>query len=171
MNKQDTVYVGELPSPLGPLKIMWSDAGLHFVEFADWGDRFEVANRDWSPSEAPSGLIARTPYPLAFERYFNGDLTAFDDLALVYDGSPFQLAVWAELLKIEPGTTSTYGALAKNVGQPGGARAVGSANHHNPIGIVIPCHRVIASDGSLAGYGGGVERKHWLLAHEGAILI
>lgn len=165
------LYLGDLPSPIGDLKIMWSDAGLHFVEFADSCDRFELANRNWTPTEAPSGLIEKTPYPGAFERYFNGALDAFDDLPLVYDGTPFQLSIWKELLKIRPGTTATYGDLAKNVGQPGASRAVGSANHNNPIGIIIPCHRVIASDGSLAGYGGGVERKHWLLAHEGAILI
>lgn len=165
------LYLGDLPSPIGDLKIMWSDAGLHFVEFTDSLDRFEMANRNWKPTKAPAGLIAKTPYPHAFERYFNGDLTAFDDLALIYEGTPFQRSVWEGLLEIKPGTTSTYGELAKKVGRPGGARAVGSANHNNPIGIIIPCHRVIASDGSLAGYGGGVERKHWLLAHEGAILI
>lgn len=165
------LYLGDLPSPIGGLKIMWSDAGLHFVEFTDSLDRFEMANRNWKPTEAPAGLIAKTPYPAAFERYFNGDLTAFNDLALVYEGTSFQRSVWEGLLEIKPGATSTYGELAKKVGRPGGARAVGSANHNNPIGIIIPCHRVIASDGSLAGYGGGVERKHWLLAHEGAILI
>lgn len=169
------LFLGDQPSPIGDLKIMWSDAGLHFVEFADsghgGGGRFEAANRNWKPSRAPTGLIAETPYPDAFERYFNGELDAFDDFTLIYEGTSFQNSVWAELLKITPGTTASYGELAKNLGQPGASRAVGSANHNNPIGIIIPCHRVIGADGSMTGYGGGMERKHWLLAHEGAILL
>lgn len=171
MTKLRNLFTATLPSPLGTLKVMWNDDGLHCVEFADAEARLESANRNWPPAETPAGPVNKTPYPAAFERYWGGDLTAFDDFALVYDGTPFQLSVWEELRKIEPGTTSTYGDLAKAVGQPGASRAVGSANHNNPLGIVIPCHRVINSDGSLGGYGGGVERKHWLLAHEGAILL
>lgn len=165
------LFLGDLPSPIGDLKIMWNEDGLHFVEFDHEGGRFDTANRDWSPTKAPAGLIKETTYPTAFENYFGGDMAAFDDLALVYDGTPFQLSVWAELQRIPPGATWSYGDLAKNIGQPGASRAVGMANHNNPIGIIIPCHRVIGADGSMTGYGGGMERKHWLLAHEGAILL
>ena len=97
--------------------------------------------------------------------YFDGDRTAFD-LPLHATGTPFQLRVWAALCEIPGGATWSYRQLAEHVGSPGAMRAVGAANGQNPISIVVPCHRVIGSDGSLTGYGGGLEAKRWLLAHE-----
>lgn len=99
------------------------------------------------------------------EAYFAGELAEFT-LAIAPAGAPFQLRVWRALLEIPFGTTESYGALARRIGLPQAARAVGLANGRNPISIVIPCHRVIGADGSLTGYGGGLERKRWLLAHE-----
>jgi len=100
--------------------------------------------------------------------YFEGDLTALDDIAVRMTGSAFQLRVWAALRRIPAGTTTTYGQLAAQIGRPSAARAVGLANGANPLAIVVPCHRVIGADGSLAGYGGGLARKAWLLRHERA---
>jgi methylated-DNA-[protein]-cysteine S-methyltransferase len=97
--------------------------------------------------------------------YFSGRLLDFD-LDLKPEGTGFQKVVWKGLLDIPYGATESYGSLAKRIGHEGGARAVGLANGHNPIGIIIPCHRVIGADGSLTGYGGGIERKQWLLHHE-----
>jgi methylated-DNA-[protein]-cysteine S-methyltransferase len=97
--------------------------------------------------------------------YFAGELQAFD-LPLAPQGTAFQKLVWQGLLDIPFGATESYGALAKRIGHDGAARAVGLANGHNPIGIIIPCHRVIGANGSLTGYGGGIERKQWLLTHE-----
>lgn len=97
--------------------------------------------------------------------YFSGERLEFD-LALKPEGTGFQRTVWKALLDIPYGTTESYGSLAKRIGHEGGARAVGLANGHNPIGIIIPCHRVIGANGSLTGYGGGIERKQWLLEHE-----
>ena len=97
--------------------------------------------------------------------YFSGELQSFD-LPLAPEGTPFQKIVWRGLLDIPFGATESYGSLAKRIGHDGAARAVGLANGHNPIGIIIPCHRVIGADGSLTGYGGGIERKQWLLEHE-----
>lgn len=97
--------------------------------------------------------------------YFAGELRAFD-LSLAPRGTDFQRAVWRALLNIEVGTTTTYGEIARRIGSPNAPRAVGLANGHNPIGIIVPCHRVIGANGSLTGYGGGIERKRWLLAHE-----
>jgi methylated-DNA-[protein]-cysteine S-methyltransferase len=97
--------------------------------------------------------------------YFRGERLEFD-LPLAAEGTPFQKAVWAELVKIPCGTTTTYGELAKKLGRPNAARAVGAANGANPIWLIVPCHRVIGSNGSLTGYAGGVELKDKLLAWE-----
>ncbi len=141
----------------------------------------EVAALDFSDFEARlRRLIARhhgaaatiTAGPLpaavaaALDRWFNGDLTALSALPLAQAGSPFQRRVWAALAAIPPGETRSYGEIARSLGQPGAARAVGLANSQNPIAIIIPCHRVIGASGSLTGYAGGVARKQWLLAHE-----
>lgn len=103
----------------------------------------------------------------ALDRYFAGDLTAIDALAVNPSGTPFQLRVWSALRDVRAGSTTSYSAIAKRLGTPQAVRAVGAANGANPIPIVIPCHRVIGADGRLVGYGGGLERKRWLLAHEG----
>jgi methylated-DNA-[protein]-cysteine S-methyltransferase len=100
--------------------------------------------------------------------YFAGDLRAFDGVALDAGGTPFQQRVWAALREIPAGDTISYLTLARRIGDPTAARAVGAANGANPIAIVVPCHRVIASDGRLSGYAGGVHRKRWLLDHERA---
>jgi len=102
--------------------------------------------------------------------YFAGTLHAFD-LPLAPRGTPFQLAVWNALLEVPWGETISYAELARRVGKPSAVRAVGAANGANPIPVIIPCHRVIGSNGSLTGYGGGIERKQWLLAHEGRRLF
>jgi len=106
----------------------------------------------------------------ALRAYFKGDLGALDGVAVDPGGTPFQRRVWSELRKIRAGSTISYGNLAERSGNALARRAVGAANAFNPIPLFIPCHRVIASDGSLHGYGGGLENKRWLLVHEGAFL-
>ncbi len=102
----------------------------------------------------------------ALADYFAGDLDAIADLPTAANGTAFQLSVWAALRQIPVGETVSYGALAARIGRPKAVRAVGLANGANPIAIVVPCHRVIGADASLTGYGGGLHRKRWLLAHE-----
>jgi methylated-DNA-[protein]-cysteine S-methyltransferase len=102
----------------------------------------------------------------AIGRYFAGELTAIDSLPVRTAGTPFQREVWRALREISCGTTLSYTKLAARIGRPNAVRAVGLANGSNPVGVVVPCHRVIGSDGSLTGYGGGIERKRWLLEHE-----
>ena len=116
-----------------------------------------------APDAAPFPLLRRQ-----LAEYFAGERTAFE-LPLAPAGTPFQRGVWDALLAIPYGETRSYGELAAAVGKPGAARAVGRANHDNPIGVVIPCHRVIGAGGSLTGYAGGVERKRYLLELEGAL--
>jgi methylated-DNA-[protein]-cysteine S-methyltransferase len=112
------------------------------------------------PARNPSGLSQ------AFRKYFAGDLMAIDKLPVKTGGTPFQRDVWRALRKIKCGTTVSYAQLAERIDRPTAVRAVGLANGSNPIGVVVPCHRVIGSNGSLTGYGGGLDRKRWLLEHE-----
>src|SRR5262249_9271416 len=102
----------------------------------------------------------------ALEDYFNGDIGALLEVKTATAGTPFQREVWKALRTIPAGTTRSYGELAARIGRAGASRAVGAANGANPIPIVVPCHRVIGADGSLTGFGGGLENKKWLLAHE-----
>lgn len=115
--------------------------------------------------ETPSAIRA------AFDRYFAGELDALADIPWRVAGTAFQRQVWAALTEIPAGETRTYSQQAARIGRPAAVRAVGLANGANPIGIVIPCHRVIGANGSLTGFGGGIERKRWLLAHEGVALL
>jgi methylated-DNA-[protein]-cysteine S-methyltransferase len=109
----------------------------------------------------PGGIVAR------LRAYFGGDLRALDAIPADPGGTPFQRRVWAALRRIPVGTTLSYSMMARDIGDPDAVRAVGTANGSNPVPVVIPCHRVIGADGSLTGYGGGLERKRWLLVHEG----
>jgi O-6-methylguanine DNA methyltransferase len=146
-----------------------SDGVLRALDFSDYAARMQrLLARHYGAfnlveGDAPAELVS------ALDAYFAGDLAALDDIAVATAGSDFQRQVWTALRAIPAGTTSGYGALAARIGKPGAARAVGLANGLNPIGIVVPCHRVIGASGALTGYAGGVERKRWLLAHEGAI--
>jgi methylated-DNA-[protein]-cysteine S-methyltransferase len=145
-------------SPLGPLLLGAEDGALTLL----WMSPL--------PERETGGADARDRAVLAaardqLEAYFAGDLTAFD-LPLAPVGTPFQQRVWSALAEIPFGETVSYGSLAIRLGRPGAARAVGLANGSNPISIIIPCHRVIGSDGRLTGYGGGIDRKAWLLDHE-----
>jgi methylated-DNA-[protein]-cysteine S-methyltransferase len=107
----------------------------------------------------------------AIRGYFAGDLGALDRLPVETGGTTFQQAVWRELREIRCGTTISYSELAHRIGNPTATRAVGLANGSNPVGVIIPCHRVIGANGSLTGYGGGLERKRWLLAHESSSMF
>jgi methylated-DNA-[protein]-cysteine S-methyltransferase len=112
------------------------------------------------PDQNPFGLTN------AIRAYFEGELEAIDTLPVATEGTSFQKSVWRALRDIPAGETISYGELANRIGKPAAVRAVGLANGANPIGIVVPCHRVIGANGSLTGYGGGIERKRWLLDHE-----
>ncbi len=119
----------------------------------------------WTVREAAAPTRARK----ALEAYFDGQIEAIDALETATGGTAFQRQVWAALRTIPAGTTWSYGALADRIGRPKAVRAAGLANGANPIGVIVPCHRVIGADGSLTGYGGGLPRKRWLLAHEDAL--
>lgn len=154
-----TIYYTHIDSPLGPL-LLTSD-GTALTSLTMTQHKHGVAVQpDWQQDAAP---FAATQKQL--DAYFAGDLHTFD-LPLHAIGTAFQQRVWQALLDIPFGHTQSYGELAKRIDKPKASRAVGLANGRNPISIIVPCHRVIGANGSLTGYGGGIERKRWLLNHE-----
>lgn len=158
-----------LPTPLGKLNIWLSaDNILQFVGWEEFHDEtLHQLKNYYSIKEINLQKINNTPTPIqAIADYFNGNIKAIDSLAVASFGTSFQQQVWQKLRTIPAGTTSTYGELAKQIGKPLASRAVGMANHCNPIAIVVPCHRVIGKNKKLTGYAGGLERKQWLLDHE-----
>lgn len=164
------LLLDRMPSPLGTLVLVCDGQVLRALGFGDdeaqlsrWLARCEGARR-LTPGRAPAAI--RRP----IEEYFDGQLGALERVPVEAAGTPFQRAVWSALRTIPAGATVTYGQLAARVGRPGHSRAVGMANGANPVAIVVPCHRVIGADGTLTGYGGGLDRKRWLLAHERALL-
>lgn len=154
------MYYCYLAAPIGPLLIAGDEAALRGIWFAEHG-RAAAPQRGWV--EAGSGPLAEACQQL--DQYFAGRRTSFD-LPLAPEGTPFQKAVWRCLRQIPYGATISYGELARRVGKPGAARAVGAANGRNRIPIVIPCHRVIAADGTLGGFRGGLGLKTALLELE-----
>jgi methylated-DNA-[protein]-cysteine S-methyltransferase len=157
-------------TPTGPMLLV-TDADDN-VRALDWEDHTDRLNHLMRLYEGPVRLEARpapSPTRRAMEAYFAGDLRAIDALPAKTGGTSFQREVWAALRTIPTGQTTTYGRLATRLGRPKAMRAVGMANGANPISIIVPCHRVIGADSSLTGYGGGIERKRWLLRHEGAV--
>ena len=158
-----------LPTPIGDLLIVADDEGNLRATF--WTDHEQDLQRVLRRHYAGSPVVLQpghNPHGLthAIARYFAGELHTIDTLPVRTAGTPFQREVWSALRDIRCGTTISYGQLAARLDRPAAVRAVGLANGANPIGVVVPCHRVIGANGSLTGYGGGIERKRWLLDHE-----
>ncbi len=164
-----SLLIDRLDTPIGEMLIVMDHDG--YLRSVDWADHETRMRRLLKIHCGQDGFrLDRAPSPNgltdAINRYFHGDLTAIDNLLIKTNGTPFQCEVWRALRSIPHGTTVSYMELAALIGRPTAVRAVGSANGSNPVGVVVPCHRVIGSDGSLTGYGGGIERKSWLLNHE-----
>jgi methylated-DNA-[protein]-cysteine S-methyltransferase len=156
-------------TPTGPMLIVTDDEqNLRALDWEDHEPRMmKLLHRYYGAdavrlSERPRASAAAN----ALAAYFDGDIEAVSDLPVATNGSDFQRTVWDALRRIPAGHSISYGALAARIGRPTAARAVGLANGANPIAIVVPCHRVIGADAALTGYGGGLDRKRWLLAHE-----
>jgi len=164
------ILSSRIETPIGPLVLLAREGILLMLEFEDAASRVEREMNARFRGEGhqhvadPFGLVSR------IRDYFAGELSAIDGIETDGGGTDFQRKVWAELRRIPTGVTISYAELARRLGDPKATRAVGTANGRNPISIVVPCHRVIGADGSLTGYGGGVDRKRWLLVHEGALL-
>ena len=153
------MYWTVLDTPIDPLLLVGDETGLHELHF--------------SPFTPPAGLprddAVLAPVTAQLREYFAGERLAFD-LALCPAGSAFQQKVWMALRDIPYGRTTSYGEIATELGQPTASRAVGLANGRNPLAVIVPCHRVIGANGALTGFGGGLERKRWLLEHERRVL-
>jgi methylated-DNA-[protein]-cysteine S-methyltransferase len=162
------IRVQTIASPIGPLTTAERGGRICLLHFgADGPDVDRMFDR-WYPGEPRN----RQPLPeigAVLTRYFAGETAAIEGVAVEMNGTPFQKTVWAALRRIPCGTTISYAELARRIGEPSAVRAVGTANGANPVALIVPCHRVIGSNGSLTGYGGGLDRKQWLLTHEGVI--
>ena len=157
-----TTWFAHIPSPVDDLLLVGDGDRLFGLYLKD--HRGGPGLRpEWRRDPA-----AFTPVAAQLDAYFAGEAQAFD-VAIALGGSPFQRQVWQQLARIPFGVTLSYAELAARAGRPGAARAAGAANARNPISIVLPCHRVVGTSGSLTGYAGGVTRKRWLLEHEGAL--
>jgi len=162
LEKFDMTYYTYAPSPFGDLLLLSDGEALTGLFLPSHKHGPGGVSDDWErDDELP--VLKATSAQLA--DYFAGTLADFD-IPVRLDGTPFQRAVWNELTKIPNGTTISYGELARRVGNPKASRAVGLANGRNPVSIIVPCHRVVGSNGSLTGYGGGIDRKRALLQHE-----
>ena len=163
-------FVDEIDSPIGVITCVTKDDALVALEFEGNDERLRrlLAHR-FGPVvlAAPRGA---SDVSRRIQAYFAGDWPAIESLPVALGGTPFERRVHAELRRIPRGQTISYTTLAQRVGAANAVRAVGAANAKNPISIVVPCHRVIGANGSLTGYAGGLERKRWLLEHEGAAL-
>ena len=158
----DDIYYCEFSSPLGELLLVSAGESLTGIYYEDHR-RGPARGANWRRDAA---AFRRVQEQLA--AYFAGELAAFD-VPLAPHGSEFQREVWNELRRIPPGSTLTYAQLAARISRPKAIRAVGAANARNPISIIVPCHRVVGSNGTLTGYAGGLERKEWLLRHEAPV--
>lgn len=170
MKKVQQLLIDRIDTAIGEMILVADhDGNLRAIDWADHEMRMRRLLRlhygkdgfALEPADNPSGLSD------AILRYFAGDLSAIDRLPVETAGTLFQREVWRALRDIPVGTTLSYAQIAERIGRPTAVRAVGLANGSNPVGIVVPCHRVIGANGSLTGYGGGMERKRWLLDHEG----
>jgi methylated-DNA-[protein]-cysteine S-methyltransferase len=146
-------------TPLGPLSLTLEGGKVRVARFLPTA---RAGRPEEASGEVEAGLAAR------LRAYFEGRPGALDGAPVEPEGTPFQQEVWASLRRIPPGEVRTYGELARELGRPGAARAVGGACARNPVALLVPCHRAVGEDGRLTGYAFGLERKRWLLAHEGA---
>jgi methylated-DNA-[protein]-cysteine S-methyltransferase len=169
MGKVLPLLVDRIDTPLGETLIVSDhDGNLRALDWTDHEIRMSRLLRlhygengfKLAPNRHPNSLTN------AISSYFAGELAAIDALPVQTAGTPFQREVWRALREVACGTTVSYATLAERIGRPKAVRAVGLANGSNPVGIVVPCHRVLGADGSLTGYAGGIERKRWLLDHE-----
>lgn len=169
-----TLFEDKIATPLGPLWVLCDETfHLRAVEWEEHSDRMNELLDIHYRKEGYTRIPATNPGGLSRKLldYFEGDLAVIDTLPTATAGTPFQREVWKALREIPCGHVMHYGQLAERLGRVGAARAVGAANGSNPVSIVVPCHRVIGRNGTMTGYAGGVQRKEWLLRHEGYLLL
>ena len=167
MSEHDEFTCDRMTTPLGPAILVADGSGALHMFF--WEEQAETWCRVFHRTHRGAKLTQRGDrfgHVSALTRYFDGEIAALDGIRVAPSGTPFQRKVWRALRTIDGGTTLSYGGLAQRIDEPRAIRAVGAANARNPVGVVVPCHRVVGSDGTLTGYAGGLVRKRWLLEHE-----
>jgi O-6-methylguanine DNA methyltransferase len=164
------IQLTTLDSPIGPLTLAAHDGRVCLLHFGD--DQAEVRARlaRWYPGATIEHHADPAAAAGALHAYFAGDVDVLDRLPVEMNGTTFQKRVWEALRGVRAGATAAYADVARTIAAPMSVRAVGAANGANPVAVIVPCHRIIGTNGSLTGYGGGLERKQWLLRHEGALL-
>jgi methylated-DNA-[protein]-cysteine S-methyltransferase len=164
------LFQNQFESPVGVVYVVSDGTNLRAVDFEGHEQRMQRLLTRHCGCYTLHSARERGEAVLRLGEYFAGDHRAIDAVEVATNGTPFQKQVWAALRAIPAGTTVSYGTIASRIGRPKACRAVGLANGSNPIAIFVPCHRVVGADKGLTGYGGGIERKHWLLGHEGVVL-
>ena len=165
----ERLVVDRFDTPIGVALLATDEDGV--LRAFDWSDheaRLRTLMGRYNPGVVIDTGVAPARLRADLTAYFDGDLVAIERIAWRTRGTDFQLSCWRALCDIPVGSTASYGRQAARIGRPKAVRAVGLANGANPVGLVVPCHRVIGADGTLTGYGGGLHRKRWLLRHEGA---
>jgi methylated-DNA-[protein]-cysteine S-methyltransferase len=167
MNTPQALFLDHLATPIGNLILVAdNEARLHHLV---WPESEEAVRRELARHYGPVTIeTVKDPGGVSsqVQSYFAGDLAIIDNMPVVPIGTPFQLKVWAALREIPAGEPISYGDMARRIGHPDAFRAVGMACNANPVAVVVPCHRVVGSGGAMVGFGGGIPRKQWLLAHE-----
>ena len=162
------ILVHTFDSPIGPLTVAERAARVCLLHFGADGPGIDQMFDRWYPGE-PRNRQHLPSVGGILQRYFAGEVAVLDEVAVELNGTAFQKTVWQALRRIPGGETISYAELARRIGVPSAVRAVGAANGANPVAVIVPCHRVIGANGTLTGYGGGLDRKQWLLSHEGAL--
>jgi methylated-DNA-[protein]-cysteine S-methyltransferase len=163
----DLISLTTLESPIGPLTVAARGSKVCLVHFGKASSYVSTLLSKWYPGVQVTHAKDAGGARDVLTRYFDGDLRSLDEIEVELHGTEFQQRVWTALRSVPAGTTASNSELARRVGAPAAVRAVGAANGSNPVAVVLPCHRIIGSNGSLTGYGGGLHRKRWLLNHEG----
>ncbi len=170
-NLDCVIELAVIDTPIESLTLATRNGRVCLLHFGADDASVRATLQRWYPTESVQessgpGVVADT-----LGRYFDGDLEAIDRIPVEMNGTPFQKRVWDALRQVPAGKTATYAEIAVLVGSPAAVRAVGAANGANPVAVIVPCHRIIGSNGTLTGYGGGLHRKEWLLRHEGGRLF
>lgn len=165
------IELAVIDTPIDSLTLAARNGRVCLLHFGADRASVHATMQRWYPSEAVAASTDPGGAADALVRYFDGDLDAIDKIPVEMNGTAFQKRVWDALRQVPAGKTATYAEIAVLIGSPAAVRAVGAANGANPVAVIVPCHRIIGSNGTLTGYGGGLKRKEWLLKHEGLRLF
>jgi methylated-DNA-[protein]-cysteine S-methyltransferase len=165
------IEIAVIHSPIGPLTLAAKDGLLCLLHFGAREAPVRATLQRWYPGETIERRRDPGGAATALAKYFSGQFDILETIQVEFNGTPFQQKVWRALRTVRAGHTASYTDIARTIGAPAAVRAVGAANGANPIAVVVPCHRVIGSNGTLTGYGGGLRTKEWLLRHEGCRLF